>query len=817
MAQAQNNSEGFIGPNGRIVPAIDDKGDLVTPRHMVPNSSSARIVYDRMRKSHAKRAHTFARIQGMIDGNPPYSKKALKQHGMLAQSNVNWRDGEAIYEGVALAYWSLFNEVQFIAQFTTNIGDPNQNPVTGEIVAEEFDKILRGWDKFHDLMTDHQGDLIKFGSSYIIWPDEKDWRFEVADVWRFLVPERTRNHTEYINMAAVEHVMSAQELWDIAEHIRDEETSPWNKQQIFDILNFALNKDNKKQYSSQEFAQIQRQIRNNDVSIDELFNEDILMVSLFVREFDGKISRGIIHAEMEHGQQLDWVFFQDRQYDQMCKAVSLFTFTPGEKYVHGNKGMGHRMFNTVEGMTQLDNSLMDSARRSSTVLIRSRTGRNRDLKKMRFHHGGFVDIGEAEYVQNLMGANLASNVEAARYYRNKLEINNNVSGAGMSNPDAKPRTLGEVRQQVTREARVQKNRIAHYYQQLDRFIMEIIRKMLKSRPGSPGYDSVKLWKDRCVERGVPEDFFVLNSDNEGPNGLPTHLQVKATRASGSGSQVADQVETQTMMQVLPTLGERGRQAVLRDFVSANRGFEYINRYLPPEDQQQQPVGDDTIASIENNQLEKGELVIVSPDNNHAVHAPRHLNRMKQIAEVFNGAEDQARNAGSETPSIDAGQFGQYSLEEVDVAFQTIGPHFVRHLLFLQQDPTRNAIANSLVQQWAILANFGDKIANNAQEHRTKKLRDAQKQQQELEQLDGDERVEMRKLEIDTNLKMAKLRADIQRAANRDQLEFLLQRQKISFENQIKKAKAISDISIDAAKANADRAEQVTGRRENALF
>lgn len=816
----EDNSEGFIGPNGRVVPSTDIGGDLLTPNHAVPNSASGRIIYDRMRKSHAKRALVFARIQGMIDGNPPYSKKSLKQHGMLAQSNVNWRDGEAIYESVALAYWSLFNDVQYIVQFMTNIGDPNQNPVIGETVAKEFDRVMREWDKFHDLMTDHQSDLIKFGFSSIIWPDEKDWRFNVADVWRFLVPERTRNHTDYINIAAVEHVMSAQELWDIANKINDknEDSSPWSKDEIANILSFALNKDTKNQYSRQTFAQLQTKIRNNDVQIDEILNEDILLVSLYIREYNGRVSHGIIHAEMEHGQSNEWVFFEDRQYSTMSEAVAIFSFTPGEKYVHGNKGMGHRIFNTVEGVTQLDNSLMDSARRASTVLIRSRSGRNRDMKKIRFHHGGFVDIGEAEFVQNLMGANLASSVEAARYYRNKLETNNNVSGANMATRDGKQTTLGETKIQVTREARVQKNRIAHYYKQLDRLFREIIRKMLKSRPGDSGYDVVKLWKDRCIEQGVPEEFFELTTENEGQNGLPSHLRVLVTRASGSGSQVADQVETQTMMQILPTLGERGRQRVLEDFVAANRGHPYIDRYLPPEDQQQQPVGDDTIASIENNQLEKGELVIVSPDNNHAVHAQRHLNRLKQIAEAFNGAEDQARNAGSETPSVDAGQFGQYSLEETDIAFQTAGPHFVRHLLFLQQDPTRVPLANSLAQQWAILANFGDKIANNAQEHRNKKLRDARKQQQELESLSMEERIENRKIEVEANIKMAKLRADIQRAANRDQLEFLLQRTKVSFDNELKRSKAISEISIDQAKANQKRAqEQATGRGANELF
>jgi hypothetical protein len=788
-----------------------DGTDIVAPTNVIPNAFSAKVVYERMRKSHVKRAFTYARIQGMIDGNPPYPKKTIQRAGLHTMSNVNWRDAEAIYESVALAYWSLFNDVEHIAQFTTDIGDPNSNPVTGDIVSEEWNKVVRSWDKFSALMSQHQGDLIKFGVSFIVWPDERDWRFDVADVWTTLVPERSRNNTDMLGIVAIEHVMSAQELWDVYENSKSEK---WNKEVLGRILVHTANFKDKQQYSSQYVAELQRKIRNGDLCMDEIYNDDILMVSLFIREFDGEISRGIFHPTLDGEQIGDWAFFSDRHYQKMGEALQLFTFTPGEKFVHGNKGIGHRIFNPVEGMTQIDNSVMDSVRRSATVLVQTRTGRNRDVKQIQFNYGGITDIGEANFVQNLMGANLAPSVEVARYFRFKMETNNNIAGAFMSNPDGKPRTLGETQIQATKEARVQKNRIAHYYEQLDVLFRSIVQKMLKAKETDPGYDLVKLWKDRCIEKGVPEDFFVLTEENEGQNGLPEHMTVRAVRASGSGSQIADQVEMQTVMQVLPTLGERGRTAALRDFIAAHRGYNYIDRYLPPEDQTQQPVGDDTIASIENNQLEKGEMVIVSPDNNHAVHTQRHLERLKQLAQAFTEAEGVAREQGSQTASIDAENFGQYSLEEVDIAFQTLGPHFVRHLLYLQQDPTRRELAQSLSAQWAILANFGDKIANNAQEHRSKKLRDMQSQEQELDKLDMEERVKMREVEVDAKIKMQKLIADIQRGATRDQLQYLIQRQKVSFDNELKRAETTAKI---AQQAQQTTQEQVSGRNATELY
>lgn len=807
----------FIDSTGK--PGLEKDGEeLTAPKRAVPNAATAKTIYERMRQAHSKRAYTFARIEGMIDGNPPYKKQSLARSGLQTNSNVNWRDGESIYESVALAYWSLFNDVQFIAEFSTTIGDPNENPMTAQIVAEEFDRVLRDWPEFNELLTEHQADLIKFGVSWFFWPDERTWLFEVGDVWRVLIPEKTRNRSRAVSVCAVEQTMTAQELWDIYENAS--ENSKWNKQVLEEVLLRTANFATEKNKEGQTFIDLQRQIRNGDTAIDALYNDDIGLVSILIKEWDGKISRGIFHPEVQttSNESDGWLFYSDRQYESIDDALMLFTFTPGQKFIHGNKGIGHKIFNTIEGVTRLDNSLMDAAQRSTTVLVRTRTGRNKDLKQIQFTHGGFVDIGDSEFQENLMGANLNSNVETSRYFQSKLERNNAISGSSMSTPDGKPRTLGEVRVQTTREARVQKNRISHYYLSLDTFVRAVVRKMLKLlRDGNetiPGYAEAKLWKERCLKRGVPKEFFELNSNALGQNGLPEHMDVRATRASGSGSQVADQIETETMMQILPTTGERGRKNILRDFVAAHRGFRYIDRYLPPEDQTEQPVGDDTWASMENNQLEKGEMVVVSPDNNHAVHAPRHLNRMDQIARAFNEAEMAAKQQGSEDPSIDAANFGQYSLEEVDIAFQTLGPHFVRHLLYLQQDPTRRQLAESLNARWAILANFGDKIANNAQEHREKQIRDLRKQQEQMAQLDSEERIKMRQVELDARVKLAKLQTDAVLAGKREQFKYLLQREKVSFEKDLAARKAAVEMSRQASKT--DR-EEVQGRDNEGLY
>lgn len=779
-----------------------DDDEIIAPEKAVSTEIQARAIYRRIRDSHKIRAAKYAKIQGLIDGNPPYSRDKLCRAGLQHMSNVNWRDAESIFESQAQTFWNLFNEVEFIAEFCTTVGDPTDNPQHGRVMAEEWDRIVREWDCFSETMASHQNDLLKFGSSVLFWRDQDDWRFENIDPFRFLVPERTRNHTKHITMAAVEHTYTAQELWDIYNNAKSD---VWNKEALGELLVYKADEFNteEEQYSSQYVAELQRQIRNGDYAIDDIYNDDIVLVTLLVREYDGEVSRLMFHPDetLSGG----FVYEDYGQYDDIIEALYHFSYTPGEPFIHGNKGLGHKMYNTVQGIIQLENHLMDAAKRASTVLVRTRGGRNRDLKRVKFTHGGFVDIGEAEFQQNLMGANLNSNVQTVQYFAEKLSRNNNIAGLNSTNGN-KTKTASEVRAEATKEAQVRKILIAKYYEQLDELFQQIVIKMLRNQDD----ESVKLWKERCLERGVPEEAFEYKKSDLGPNGLPKHLRVSATRASGSGSQFADQLEMQQMSSLLPTLGEFGRKEVLKDLVASIRGHKYVARYLPIEDQTDQPTLDHTLASIENNQLENGEQVIVSPSNNHAVHAELHLNRMKQAAELFQ-----------------QGQYGENpetALQEIDKYFQTAGPHVTRHILHLDQDPTRKELAQRLKQEWAVLANFADMIANNANEQREAQARQAQQQSQQVNELAAEGDLKAREMQQEFQLKAQRAQAEHGLKVNNARFKHLLAQQEMSFRQELEARKAESEIALknaeilsDIDRKNFTAQEQNKGKGEGELF
>ena len=242
-----------------------------------------------------------------------------------------------------------------------------------------------------------------------------------------------------------------------------------------------------------------------------------------------------------------------------------------------------------------------------------------------------------------------------------------------------------------------------------------------------------------------------------------------------------------MMSILPNLGERGRDNVLEDYITAHRGYRYAKRYFPPEDRAEQPTSEDTIASLENNQLAEGKQVIVSPDNRHAVHAPHHMRLMMDQMKMYQ----------------EQGEGNNELLYSTDQMFSAAGPHFTKHLLYLQRDPTRRALVQQLTAQWGIAANFGDMIRNNAQAAREAEMNKLQKQQQEFNQLDKDTQIKQMKVQADSMIKLQKLSNDAERDKKRDQLKYLQSLEKIREDSLVQRIKNEKELALKAQKELAD--------------
>lgn len=810
----------FSGMNGVEAKGVIDPSSndaALAPMRVIPTAQAALAIYRNLRDRNLKRIGGYQKIQGMLDGNPPYNPARMMKEGLSDMCNVNWKDGEALYRQAVLAYWSLFNQVEFIADFKVTLDEPKEmamgegsgytpegrkaasvmNAELGKIISEEWNNVIRSWPSFNKRMNFHQGELLKFGLNAIIWPDERDWRFKPVSVKNFIVPDNTENDMEMIDLICIENTYSARYLWEVYDSLSDGDNGVWNKKVLGDLLVRLANISDVNAYRTDRVDPLwlQSELKQGNLYFDALYNDDIRLVSIFVKEYDdGAFSHIMIHPSLSTD---DFVYFNYKQYKNLREAFTYFTFSPGESMLHSNKGLGHSIYAAVEAITRLDCSLLDQAIRSGSLLLRSNPGRGADDRSVKFVPGGIIDLGECEVAQNTLGSNVQNIAETSRYFKQKILENNNISGFDSSTQDKDYQSAFTMQYQASREARVQRNVIAHYYDGLDRFFREIVRKMLLSKPSYPGYEYVKTWKENCIARGVPKEVFEIG-DNVTPDGLPRHLQVSATRSAGSGSQTADIMEMQLVMNLLPQLGQRGRQAAMEDYIAAARGWRYKDRYLPMEDQDNQPTGHDTIASLENNQLSDGKQVIVSSDNNHLVHATNHMRMMVEWMEMY----QQDPQAMYEDTTL---------LQKEYQIFSVAGPHFVKHLMILSQDPTMKAQYEQLNAQWAQVANFGDMIANNAikqQQAQMAQQQEAQMLQQQYEQQNTPEQIKARGSVM---AKEMKTKADIELDRYKERYKYLLEAEKLRNKDDIDRAKAAVELANEARR---DAIAQREKSREN---
>ena len=810
----------FSGMNGVEAKGVIDPNsdnDALAPMRVIPTAQAALAIYRNLRDRNLKRIGGYQKIQGMLDGNPPYNPAKMMKEGLSDMCNVNWKDGEALFRQAVLAYWSLFNQVEFIADFKVTLEEPKEmqmgegsgytpegrkaasvmNAELGKIISEEWNNVIRSWPSFNKRMNFHQGELLKFGLNAIIWPDERDWRFKPVSVKNFIVPDNTENDMEMIDLICIENTYTARYLWEVYDSLNDEDNGVWNKKVLGDLLVRLANVSDVNAYRTDRVDPLwlQSELKQGNLYFDALYNDDIRLVSIFVKEYDdGAFSHIMIHPSLITD---DFVYFNYKQYKNLREAFTYFTFSPGESMLHSNKGLGHSIYAAVEAITRLDCSLLDQAIRSGSLLLRSNPGRGADDRSVKFVPGGIIDLGECEVAQNTLGSNVQNIAETSRYFKQKILENNNISGFDSSTQDRDYQSAYTMQYQASREARVQRNVIAHYYDGLDRFFREIVRKMLLSKPSYPGYEYVKTWKENCIARGVPEEVFEIG-DSVTPDGLPRHLQVSATRSAGSGSQTADIMEMQLVMNLLPQLGQRGRQAALEDYIAAARGWRYKDRYMPMEDRDNQPTGHDTIASIENNQLSEGKQVIVSPDNNHLIHATNHMRMMQDWLQMY-------------FQDSEAMYEGTTLLQKVNNVFAVAGPHFVKHLMILSQDPTMKAQYQQLNAQWAEVANYGDMIKHNADRQMQAQMQEQQEAamlQQQFEQQNTPEQIKARGA---VAVKDMKMQADIERDKQRDSMKFALDMAKLRDQDAVNRAKAAIELANQARQEQLARVQDAQSK------
>lgn len=669
---------------------IDISTDGRVPKSVVKDAGAARTIYSQFLQDDLPANIERANIQGIKDRNPPYNPQQLIDLGQAGRTNVSWGLAESSIEAGTTPYYDIVTSVPQVATILTNYGGPIKCEEYGRIVSEEFDKTMRDWDEFLYHLQVHQDQLLTFGIGPMLWRDERDWRFE--SVWRrdILVPSDAKASRNKLDIVFIKDWMKSHEVYRYIENPARARATGWSvsrgKQAIMD----ASTTDPDRQLNWEYW---QEQFKDNNYYISYARTKTVAIVHCLAREFDGRVSH-YIFTRNPLSKDDGFIFSKVGRFEEMNQALWMCFDGVGNSDFKSVRGYGTKIAAWAQADDIFNNTLMDNAILSNTVLIKANTAA--DVQRF-----AAVEIGSFriippnfEFTQVQLGGGLRESMNVGNYFRT---LNNSYNAAYKSpgmpeRTQGNPETATEQQIKAGQRARLSTSKAEKYLNDVDRLWWETYRRMSNPKlvDAQPGAKEALEFQERCIARGVPAAFFKRDGDK-----LPKHIiSVKATRAIGNGSPDGRTLALQTIAPLVYAKSPQQKQDVFtRDFIAAQAGTQYAAERYGPDLNEQAPGIDEWMAQQENNDFITGIDPIISPDQKHYVHAVVHIAFMAGLL------GDQQEDPMDPTKLV----------EVMDAA----GMHTAQHIALLKRDPTRRSQVGELEQQMSVLMQQVDALRAEA--------------------------------------------------------------------------------------------------------
>lgn len=360
------NSPGGISGRGLIT---QTGNTLKAPENIIMNVPAARTYYNNVRQEHQDRIYLAAEIEGLIAGNPPYDQEQLNAQGLNHVTNANFLDAKSLFERTALTFWNLINNNNYLLRFIIRKFETQNDQdlsTWSEIMSRQWTDVLNEeWQDFAIEFSTCVGQLVKFGLSPTVFKDENSYKWESVDYSRFYVSSKTLSNVSKWDYLCIDTPFTVQYLWGVyhtlqqmSEEARDKQ--PWNMQAIEYYLLMRANNIIKQDTGNAfgNMMDLQTMIANGSTNTASFFSDVVMLSFLYYKEYSGKVScmlfDPIIGTTMD-----EFLYYGSEQYECFEEAIIAFTYSAGERYIHGNRGVGHKIFPSCQALMQLDCNTVD--------------------------------------------------------------------------------------------------------------------------------------------------------------------------------------------------------------------------------------------------------------------------------------------------------------------------------------------------------------------------------------------------------------------------------------------------------------------------
>lgn len=717
-------------------------------------AASAWAILKKLVAEDEARAPGRATLRGLVDGNRPYSDADLKRLGQAWRSNVNFKEARGIIGARKANFTELSLEVPRLVDVdviaTYNEDDPRAAAEarkmmrSGIVIAEEFSRLLWGWDGFLFHTLKHQVELLMYGVGPVIFPDSDSWKFKALAHAELLVPKNADANPDDMELFALRVEFRPHQLYKrISDPAMVKVSSElgWNPAAVRDALAGAwIDRSDVNDTTTSAWERAQAELKQGDTLAVDGVTRSVRVNFIFWKTSTDKVGMAILNDKADAPA---YLFLKEDLFPSMSNVLVLFMTEIGSGKYHSVRGLAYDIYDHCDVSNRFLNTLIDGANLASTVVVTRQPGQQMDTVPKVVRIGPMTMLPDGfSPVQGGFSPNLRGASDVRGLLQQSLNMNVGLYRPGsdeLKGADAASARGAVI--QATQEARLEKADVLLYYTQWDRLYREVMRRVLTGDKD----EAVSTFFKRCKQRGVPAKW--LKADC---------IEVRASRAIGWGSTVMKDIVSKEVLSMSPYFPPEGRREAVRTRLLALVGPTNARRFLPDDDRLNIPTNDVSLAQLENDAMDNGSVATAGEDQIHVLHCAVHSQPLQSIVQGWNEAQRQ----GADMVKV-ASALNQYI------------QHFGSHLDFMSGSPADiNDFGNflSLFKSARKVQPFVERAARQQMEAQ------AQQQQAAMEQA-AQADADTQKVQGELQLKAAKMLGELGIKAEKMRGELALQQQR----------------------------------------
>lgn len=726
--------------------------------------------WDRLRENDDKRSGNRARVQGAVDGNAPWDPAVLAKHGQADRTNVNFLELSSVIQDWEDAYMDLALGVQkyFALTPAIELGDDVLNVKCAiedclQVALEEWP----GWLSGHLAQINQ---LVTHGHGHFYFPVVGSWQFMPLKVGEVKIPDDFRGDLDNLPLCALGPFPMT--LIDLFAMVRTPEAKAYAKSKHWDvdvieatILECANRDVEEKDRINWEQCQQQLQRGNIGVVGDSTLNQGCQVVHMYVKEYDGTITKYIFAEKTDSGLPL---LKHTDAVDKITDAVAFFFFRGSKTNYHEVRGVGRDGYNAAVVANRLQCRVVDEGENAMIPTYKAGPGGDgrdqvRTKGMYRIIPSGWEGVAEKQHGTFQAGS------AAARSVRSILASSTKSPTLTQSvmRDSTQPRTAAEIEASNNMGQDVRITLQTLYYKYRDFFLQNVYRRFFgeKMSDQEPGAEIQQTVWGKLVAKGIDQSMWA-----------PSNWLVRAARAIGNGSAASRRQALEAIGSIYPRMDTVGQKNWDREWTALHAGYNLADQFVARANRDELPSADRSYAQLETAAILAGVFQVqASPDQPPRIHCMVHMEAAAGIQQQFQQTGDPRQ-----VQALDA----------------LLG-HVAQHVDFMLQD--QNMIEEA--QQWhERLAGFVDTMKEMGRQFQAMQAEQQKQQQSEmqkqveieaarrsgaaeaelagkLEKVHSDERVKMVKQAGAHALKAEKQQSDFELALKRLDSEIIIAKQK----------------------------------------